>query len=325
MRPTRLAALSFVAAFAATGLTGCGSSSAPQASRSTPPVPESRSLPSSVAFWDGERGLLGAGRCWDCPGGTISTTDDGGRTWTVRKTTVGPLTWVTTLGERNAWALAGRALLHSADGGRSWQAVSKAPLLSVVFTSESEGWGVIESWESAFESRLVRTRDGGRDWQKETSPCPRVVGGVRGVSFPTRARGWLLCVGEPGAGQQQKAVFATRDGGETWAALSGAIWGNESLAGGLGGYGYPEGISFVADGTGILWESRGLLFLTRNGARSWSSAEAVQPEIDFGRSASVADDRVAYVLLERGSFRLLRSEDGGRTWSVVHRWQRPQS
>jgi photosystem II stability/assembly factor-like uncharacterized protein len=81
----------------------------------------------------------------------------------------------------------------------------------------------------------------------------------------------------------------------------------------------------VADGTGILWESRGLLFLTRNGARSWSSAEPVQPEIDFGRSASVADDRVAYVLLERGSFRLLRSEDGGRTWSVVHRWQRPQS
>jgi hypothetical protein len=49
------------------------------------------------------------------------------------------VTWVTTLGERNAWALAGRALLKSADGGRSWQAVAKAPLLSVVFTSESEG------------------------------------------------------------------------------------------------------------------------------------------------------------------------------------------
>jgi hypothetical protein len=87
MRPTRLAALLLLGAFAATGLTGCASSSAPQASRSTPPVPEGRSLPSSVAFWDGERGLLGAGRCWDCPGGTISTT--GGRTWTVRKTTSG--------------------------------------------------------------------------------------------------------------------------------------------------------------------------------------------------------------------------------------------
>src|SRR6266511_4158087 len=53
---------------------------------------------------------------------------------------------------------------------------------------------------------------------------------------------------------------------------------------GLGGYGYPQGISFVAAGRGILWESRGLLFLTRNGARSWISAEVVEPEIDFGRS-----------------------------------------
>jgi photosystem II stability/assembly factor-like uncharacterized protein len=324
MRPTRLAAL-FLGAVAATGLTGCGSSSAPQASRSTPPAPEGRSVPSSVAFWDGDRGLLGAGRCWDCPGGTISTTDDGGRTWTVRKKTTGPVTWVTTLGERDAWALAGRALLQSADAGRSWHAVSKAPLLSAVFTSESEGWGVLESREPAVASRFVHTRDGGRHWRRKASPCPRVVGGVRGVSFPTPVRGWLLCVGEPGAGQQQKAVLTTRDGGETWTAVSGATWGSESLAGGLGGYGYPQGISFAADGRGILWESRGLLFVTRNDARSWSSAKVVEPEIDFGRSASVAGERVAYVLLERRSFRLLRSEDAGRTWSVVHRWRPAQS
>jgi photosystem II stability/assembly factor-like uncharacterized protein len=322
---TRVAALFLVGAVAATGLAGCRSSSAPHTSRSTAPVPESRSRPSSVAFWDRERGLLGSGHCWDCPGGTISTTDDGGRTWTVREKTIAPVTWVTTLGARTAWALAGHVLLHSADGGRSWQAMSKAPLLSVAFTSESEGWGVIESRESTFASVLVRTRDGGRDWKKAASPCPRVVGGVMGVSFPTPARGWLLCVGEPGAGQQEKAVFATRDGGETWAAISGAIVGSESLAGGLGGYGYPQGISFAADGTGILWESRGLLFRTRNGARTWSTADVVKPELDFGSSATVVDDRIAYVLLERGAFRLLRSADGGRTWSVVHRWQRPQS
>lgn len=324
MKP--LGTLALAAVLAATGLASCDSSSAPKASRSASSTPQSRFLPASVAFWDEERGLLGAGRCWDCRGGTISTTDDGGRTWILRTRTSGRVTWVTTLGGSDAWALAGRELLHSADGGRSWRAVSKAPLLSVIFTSESEGWGILETRESAFESQLVRTRDGGRHWQNEASPCPHVVGGVMGVSFPTAARGWLLCVGQPGAGQQQKAVLATRDGGETWTAVSGAIVGNASLDGGLGGYGYPEGIAFRPSGTGVLWEGRGTLFLTRNGARSWEAKEGIaSPEIDFGLSASLPADRAFYFLLQRGSFRLLRSENGGRTWSVSHRWPRPRS
>jgi photosystem II stability/assembly factor-like uncharacterized protein len=278
-----------------------------------------------VSFWDEDHGLLGAGVCWNCRGGTISTTADGGRTWHVQRRTGGRVIWVTTLGERQAWAIAGRNLLHSGDGGRSWRLVSRSRLLSVSFTSESNGWGVLESPEAVFEFRLARTADGGRTWQRSAVPCPRVVGGAIGVSFPTPTRGWLLCVGEPGAGQQQKAVLATTDGGRSWHAVSGAIVGNASLGGGLGGYGYPLGIAFHPDGRGLLWESRGTLLVTRDGARTWTPEdEVVRPEVDFGQSASLTRNRVFYVLLQRGSFRLLKSDDG-RTWSVVHRWPRPRS
>lgn len=325
MRTKGLPALVPLAALA-WALSGCNSSPPSQAAGSTTAPVDSGPLPLSLAFWDERHGLLGARTCWDCRGGTISTTDDGGRTWHVQRRTARRVSWVTTLGDRQAWAIAGRNLLHSVDGGQSWRLVSRSRLLSAGFTGESVGWGVLESPQAAFESMLVRTADGGRTWQPSPVPCPRVVGGVMGVSFPTPTTGWLLCVGEPGAGQQQKAVLATIDGGRSWQAVSGAIVGNTSLGGGLGGYGYPLGIAFRPDGRGLLWEGRGTLFVTHDGGRTWTPKDkVVGPEVDFGQSASLPRDRVFFVLLQRGSFRLLRSQDGGRTWSVIHRWLRPKS
>ena len=90
---------------------------------------------------------------------------------------------------------------------------------------------------------------------------------------------------------------------------------------GLLSYGYPEGISFTPQGYGLLWESRGFLYLTRDGGRHWKTLGVAKPEVDSGLSAAMLSRTRAFVLLTReGSYRLLAATGGIRNWTVVHRW-----
>ena len=90
---------------------------------------------------------------------------------------------------------------------------------------------------------------------------------------------------------------------------------------GLASYGYPEGISFAPQGYGLLWESRGFLYLTRDGGRHWKTLGIAKPEVDSGLSAVMLRGQRAFVLLTReGSYRLLSATGGIRSWTVVHRW-----
>jgi photosystem II stability/assembly factor-like uncharacterized protein len=131
-------------------------------------------------------------------------------------------------------------------------------------------------------------------------------------------RGWALCVGQPGAGNQDKTVVSTIDGGRTWHVRAGS---RDRREGGLGSYGYPQGIAFRPGGAGVLWESRGFLFLTSNGGAKWHAASVAKPEIDFGRSASIVSRGTVFVLLHRGQkFRLVLAHDSGRTWRTLRRW-----
>src|SRR5205823_867106 len=94
---------------------------------------------------------------------------------------------------------------------------------------------------------------------------------------------------------------------------------------GMSTYGYPLGISYAAFCFNLLWESRGTLYVTRDGGRTWIAEPKVErPEIDFGRSATALPDGRGFVLLGfQGTprARLLRTDDAGRTWRVVHRWR----
>jgi len=75
------------------------------------------------------------------------------------------------------------------------------------------------------------------------------------------------------------------------------------FAGGLHLYGYPQGIAFARDGTGVLWESRGTLFLTRDGGRHWTPyPQVARPEDDVGLSAAAVAGH-AFALLVRTSLR----------------------
>jgi photosystem II stability/assembly factor-like uncharacterized protein len=95
--------------------------------------------------------------------------------------------------------------------------------------------------------------------------------------------------------------------------------------GGIALYGYPAGIAMADDAFGLLWESRGTLYVTRDGGSHWTAQPRwVRPEIDFGQSAAALPHGVGFALLAVGGSehgRLLVTRDSGRTWHTIHRWR----
>jgi hypothetical protein len=176
----------------------------------------------------------------------------------------------------------------------------------------------------------VASTDGGRDWHVATarllrSPCPSsdITQPVEPVVRTAGGNEWALCVDEPGAGNQGKAVYrliAGRWRRIAWTSFPGPRAGSH---GGISSYGYPRGIAMADDGFGLVWESRGTLYVTRDGGSQWTPLPKVaRPEVDFGAAGAVLDGGHGYVVLTnwRTRARLLRTDDAGRTWRVVHTW-----
>jgi photosystem II stability/assembly factor-like uncharacterized protein len=95
-----------------------------------------------------------------------------------------------------------------------------------------------------------------------------------------------------------------------------------STSHGLVSFGYPAGTSFSPEGAGLLWESRGFLYLTRDGGRNWQKLGIAEVDVDSQQSAAMVSKTQGFVLLwrTRVGFRLFATTDGGRSWTVVHRW-----
>jgi photosystem II stability/assembly factor-like uncharacterized protein len=125
--------------------------------------------------------------------------------------------------------------------------------------------------------------------------------------------GWIVCAGQPGTGQQAKAVFRTDDAGRSWHRAGGRLdWS-----------GYVWGTAFAADGFGLVWESRGTLYVTRDGGSSWvAKPRFAVPELDFGGGGAAFQGGHGLVLLARRdrSYRLFATRDFGHSWRLVHRW-----
>jgi photosystem II stability/assembly factor-like uncharacterized protein len=286
--------------------------------------------PNSIAFWDAEHGLVGSGITWEKTTGAISATSNGGKTFHVVRRTPGPVVWVSTAGSRDAWAVVERCLprgcfgasqlLHSGDRGKSWKRLSDPGIYSVSFATTSRGVAVTDS------GQLLATSDGGRSWSRSPRLCPgfeSAPGGGIYLSLAAPQRAWAVCTGEGGAGNEPKTVYASTNGGKIWQVVANQRGAGRSQAGsgGLASYGYPQGISFTPQGYGLLWESRGNLYLTRDGGLHWQKLAVAEPEVDSGLSAVMLSRTQAFVLLSRGGgYRLLATKDGGQSWLVVQRW-----
>ena len=81
----------------------------------------------------------------------------------------------------------------------------------------------------------------------------------------------------------------------------------------------------AADGFGLIWESRGTLYVTRDDGVHWTGLpKMARPEIDFGVQGIALPHGVGFVILANGGGekrRLVETTDSGRRWRVVHTWR----
>jgi hypothetical protein len=253
-------------------------------------LPRSALVPNAVAFLDRQHGILGTGwegcvnKAWNCRlQGTISLTSNGGRTWRVVLRTPRPVVAV---------AYSQNAEYARSDNGQTYAA------------GESGRW----------ERRTPLSFKG---------YCPKgsIAGYTAEFVDTTIDTPWSICMGEPGAGNEAKAVYR---GKKRVAFTPMAAHGGY---GGLSTYGYPGGIAGTHAGFGIIWESRGTLYVTHDGGHTWRALPKVaRPEVDFGDWADTGarPNGTAFVLLSIGGSekrRLIETTDAGRTWRVVRRWR----
>ena len=297
-------------------------------------------VPSSMAFFDPRHGLVAGGIGEGAspePGpvafpGLVGATADGGRTWKVTLRTDWALDDVTTFGDRFAWTTLGGCgsgtrcsqpvVFASEDAGLTWSAVSHDNLARLSFVSPKDGWA-IRTQSNAAPAPLAVTSDGGATWTDAGNPCPHGTL-LQDVRFASRSQGWVLCTGEPGAGNQFKAVLESSDGGRTWHETSGVLFrlGKRVTMGtGLPSSGYALGIFFLANGHGWLWMSREYSYVTEDGGRSWRPMKAVSaPEVRYPLSIWFTAPPEGLVLLwdgERNAYSLLRTSNGGASWQRV--------
>jgi len=216
-----------------------------------------------------------------------------------------------------------RTIELTADGGQSWRVVLRTPrpVVSVSFLGGAE-WARFDDGESH------RSTDGGRRGAPAVAQFPSESVCPQGTqqSWMSIAPGgddWALCTTQGGAGNMGKSVY--RLGAKGWKRVAYTPFGPGPGYGGIATYGYPIGIAMARDGFGVIWESRGTLYLTRDGGSHWTGLPKVaRPEVDFGESGAALLHGVGYVLLSGGGSagrRLIGTRDGGRTWHVAHRWR----
>jgi hypothetical protein len=292
--------------------------------------------PESVAFWDGDHGILagefGNSSCDPTCIGMIQVTDDGGRTWHVTRRGGDHIYDVTVDGSQNAWVLSGPCamgtcqihVLFSGDRGQTWERRSTGDLKHVSFVSANEGWGVGNLFTSGSQ-QLEWTTDGGRNWHSRPVPCPRAAATATDVSFVSVANGWVTCSGVAGAGNADRVMLETTDGGKTWSMVAQAKLGEPSSGSGLTVSGYPSGLFFLPDGHGWMWAERAVgIETTSDGGRSWH----VVGTVPNGASTSISSawfltDTTGFAVLangDSGAEQLIETLDGGRSWHVIHSW-----
>ena len=265
----------------------------------------------AIYFLDENRGWAVGGN------GVVLTTTDGGNQWRVgRRSVEDSLRDVYFSDEQNGWLVCDRDvyklqtesearsyLLQTVDGGSTWKRVNvigadhDVRLVRALFTEGGRGWVFGEA------GTLYATRDGGGSWEKQRVPTRYLL---LGGSFLDSTRGWLV-----GAGA---TLLQTADGGETWRTgtltnLASATR-DDSLEARRVRF---TSVSFVDERHGWAVGTRGRVFATRDGGRSWveqkSNVSADLSDVKF------LDKFEGWAVGAEGT--LLHTTDGGARWTMV--------
>ena len=250
-------------------------------------------------------GLFGIDQGWVQSNGRLLLTEDGGEVWLDATPTDTAIMGASFTDRANGW-LVGRpadgrlAVYQTVDGGSTWTT-------SVMPLSIQEAFEVAEAWidpldgDNAWVSlklrsgssfslgRLFYTADGGVSWQERDMPLGEAV------SFLDDQEGWTA------GGLDGDLLYSTLDGGGTWQRQELIDPGHALEFAGKGGS--------PTEGGGMLPEDT-LAFDFADAQHGWA---AVQTGDCQGSKAAPGGTQLRC----KQRWRLLATEDGGRTWRDI--------
>jgi hypothetical protein len=263
-------------------------------------------LPVALEFASLERGLIELAPGPAPRAARIISTTDGGKTW--RPSSLRELPRATmTRRFRATWRHGTRRGLHLA-----------------AIVSSKIAWGTSRVSLDG-PTRLFVTRDGGSNWRGVAQPCPGALEFKEPLlAALTERHAWLLCLGQPGAGHQVKALYETSNA-RSW-TLRAATLLPRPAGRGLASAGYGFWLTFTERGFGVIAELRGSLLVTRDGGRSWRPARISSPGESEAANAALITPGVGFVLVRDTRIpttvvSLYRTNNAGRSWRLVRAWR----
>lgn len=273
--------------------------------------------------------------------GTIATTDDGGKSWTVHtKVKADTLMSISSPTKNVIWSVGLRGAAYmSEDAGKTWtpqNIVSDANLYDVAFADQQNGWatsrviirrgGLEEGGGVEASGAILKTTDGGKTWIKKIEEIDPIS-----ISI-VDSKTVFVCGGNG-------SVFKTIDGGENWEKLNTQVawelsdihffdaqngyavgWGGLIIKTTDGGKTWVRqnaytsydlnGVHFVSPTKGWIVGNYGIILTTDDGGETWNSQRCYS-------YANLND--VYFVDANRGwavgnSGSLFETTDGGKTW-----------
>lgn len=165
------------------------------------------------------------------------------------------------------------------DNGKTWTNISPASNVQflsnpvygkeIFFTDPSNGW-IIRSSFGMTETVVLRTTDGGHSWKISAFPDSNTL---TSFYFSSPLDGWLMTSWDASSTKENKALYATRDGGATWNLVMQNEQYNPNLPSNtIPLAGVTTGMIFRDEARGFVTLQTGALpkiFMTKDGGSSW--------------------------------------------------------
>lgn len=261
---------------------------------------------------------------------TLMHTTDGGTTWSVQwegrqVSTLHLSLWFQDAS--NGFALIGNSLLTTQNGGGTWTSVSFGTSdftpQSISFTDREIGW-VIGVNGKDDKIIVLHTKDGGKSWIQQfekTYPDSGSHVGSIGIDFTDSETGWFLT---SDLGTWNGDLYNTLDGGSSWNKINQIKCVRPT----------PMSLQFISSEVGWIPLNVGAgpisggLMVTRDGGKSFQVVGAnkdsdysdASQKIISARQVDFTSAQHGWAIglsLNNGDY-LLRTDDGGNTWTQVY-------